>query len=122
MASVWDVEPALVDGVDGGDPESGGENPVEGGRRAAALDMAENRDPCLEPGALLYLLGDPVADAAEAHVAELVDLARLHRHGALLGLGPLGHHHDGSEAALLVALLEGVAHHVDVELLLGDQD
>ena len=55
-------------------------------------------------------------------MAEGVDLARDGRHGALLGRGALGHHDDGGEVAQRVALDQGVAHRVDVERLLGDED
>ncbi len=45
---------------------------------------------------------------------------QLHR--PLLGGGPLGDDDDRGEVALGVAALEGVAHGVDVEGLLGDED
>ena len=69
------VEGALVHRVDGGDPEARGEDAVERCRRPAPLHVPEDRHARLEPRALLDLLGDDVADAAEAHVAELVDVA-----------------------------------------------
>ena len=65
------AERAVVHGVDGGDAEPGGQHAVERGRRAAALDVAEDRHPGLEAGARLDLVGERVADAAEPHVAEL---------------------------------------------------
>ena len=40
-------------GVDGGDAEAGGQDPVERGRRAAPLDVAEHDGPGLVAGALL---------------------------------------------------------------------
>ena len=39
--------------IDGRDAEAGRKHPVERGRRAAALEVAEHRHPCLEPGQLL---------------------------------------------------------------------
>ena len=116
------AEGAVVDGVDGGDAEAGGQHPVEGRGGAAALDVTEDGHARLEPGARLDLLGQRLADAPQAHVAEGVDLARHRGHGALDGRGPLGHHHDGGEVAHVVARLQGVAHRVEVEGLLGDQD
>src|SRR4029079_4398366 len=88
----------------------------------AALIVSEDLDSRLEAGALLDLLGNKVGDAAETHVAELVDLARLHLHRALLRLGPLSDNDDRREATFLVALLEVVADALDVEILLGDED
>src|SRR5262249_24748024 len=48
-------------------------------RAAAALDVAEHRRACLHARARLDLGGDGLADGAvlDAHVAELVDLARV---------------------------------------------
>ena len=66
-------EVAFVDGVDRVQPEPGGEPAVEGGRRAAALDVAEHRGARLVAGALLDLLGEPLADAGEPDVAEGVE-------------------------------------------------
>src|SRR5512143_911838 len=45
------AEPLLVDEVDRGDPETGGQNAVEGRGRAAALDVAEDRHAGLDPRA-----------------------------------------------------------------------
>ena len=48
--------PAARGGEIGGrDPEARREDPVEGHRRASPLDVAEDRDACLEPGPLLDL-------------------------------------------------------------------
>ena len=46
-----------MDGVDGGQPEAGRQDPVVRGRRAAALDVAEDRHAGLEAGAGLDLVG-----------------------------------------------------------------
>ena len=69
---------AVVHRVDGGDAEPGREHAVVGGGRTAAQHVPEDRDPGLEAGAPGDLLLDHVADAAELHVAERVDLAALH--------------------------------------------
>ena len=61
--------PALG-GVDRVQAEAGGEDTVEGGRGAAALDVAEHGRPRLFAGAALDLALQPVADPAQAHVAE----------------------------------------------------
>src|SRR5437667_414123 len=75
------TECTIVGGVDGGDPEAGGENTVEGGGRPTALYVTQDRHSGLEARSLLDLFGHQVADAAEAHVTELVELARLRGHG-----------------------------------------
>src|SRR5687767_14913867 len=46
-------------------PEAGGEHSIEGGRRAAALDVPEDGGPDLVADALRQLLGEPDADPAE---------------------------------------------------------
>src|SRR5688572_24354040 len=48
-------EVLVVHGVDGVEPEAGGEPTVEGGRGAAALDVAEDDGAGLGPGADLDL-------------------------------------------------------------------
>ena len=53
-----------MDGVGRGDAESAREQAVGGGRRTAALDVAEDRDAGVEPGALRELVLDPLADGA----------------------------------------------------------
>ena len=115
------AEGAVVHRVDGGDAEAGREDAVVRGGRAAAQHVAEDRDPGLEPGAPLDLVLDHVADATEAHVAELVDLAALHRERALLRHRALGDHHDREVRALAVPVLDARAHVVDVERHLGHQ-
>ena len=59
------AEGAVVHRVDGGDAEAGGEHPVERRRRAAALDVAEDRR-CASRSrcAASISLGDLLADAA----------------------------------------------------------
>ena len=59
------AEGTVVDGVDGGHAEPGRQNPVECGRRPAPLDVAEDRDPRLEAGAMLDLAREEIGDASE---------------------------------------------------------
>src|SRR5262249_42127791 len=61
---------ALVDRVDRVQAEAGRQPPVERGRRAAALDVAEHRAARLLARPLLDLAGQPVPDARELDVAE----------------------------------------------------
>src|SRR5918994_5659517 len=65
---------ALVHGVDRLDAEAGAEHAIVGERSAAALDMAQDRHPRLEAGALLDLALQLDRDPAEARVAERVGL------------------------------------------------
>src|SRR4051812_10500512 len=62
----------LRDHVGGVDAEAGAEHAVEGCRRAAALDVAEDGGAGLVAGPLLDHLGDLLPDAAQADVAELI--------------------------------------------------
>ena len=64
-----------MDGVDGGHAEPGRQNPVECGRRPPALDVAEDRDPRLEAGAMLDLAREEIGDASEPLMTVDVDLA-----------------------------------------------
>ena len=77
---------AVVGGVDRVQAEAGREHPVEGGRGAAALDVAEHRRARLLAGAALDLALEPVGDAAEADVAEGVELVAV----AASGMPPFG--------------------------------
>ena len=61
------------------------EHPVARRRRAAALDVAEHRDPGLEARPLLDLPREQVADAAQSNVAELVVAAPPARRARLAG-------------------------------------
>ena len=114
---------ALVGGVDRVHAEAGREHAVVRGRGAAALDVAEDRRPGLVAGALLDLPLEPVADAAEAHVAERVG-RRVPRRPASSPLRhrALGDDDDRERLARANAPLDEVADVVDVERLLGDQD
>ena len=57
MESDHGAEILVVDGFDRVQAEAGGENPVERGRGAAALDMTEDRAAGLFAGALLATAG-----------------------------------------------------------------
>src|SRR3954447_7456577 len=59
----------VVGRVDGVQAEARREHPVEGGGRAAALDVPEARGARLGAGALLDLAPEPVGDPAEPDVA-----------------------------------------------------
>ena len=72
-------------GVGGVDAEPGGQHPVIGGRRATALDAAQDGDADLLADALLDLVGQLLGDSGEPLVAELVDSAVAHLHRALGG-------------------------------------
>jgi hypothetical protein len=65
--------PALVDGVDRGQAETGGQDAVERSRRPPALDVAEHGGAGLVTGPLFYLSLQRVADAAQPRMAELVE-------------------------------------------------
>ncbi len=108
--------------IRGGDPESRRQHPVERDGRAPSLDVAEDRDAGLEPGPLLDLGREVVREATEPREPVLVEgrlreLERpFHRHGTFR------HHHDRERAPAGMPMAEVVAHTVDVEGVLGDQD
>ena len=68
------AERPVVDSVHRRGPESSREDPVEGARRPAPLDVPENCDAGFEAGTALDLVGHGVSDAAEPGVAELIEL------------------------------------------------
>ncbi len=115
------AEVAFVHGVDRLDAEAGRDHPVVRGRRAAAQHVTERGHARFEPGALLDLVGEALTDAAEPHVAEVVDLARLQLHRALLRRRAFGRDDDREVRAALMAMREPVADLVDVERLLGNR-
>lgn len=80
------VEPALGDQIDGMDAEGSGEQPVAGRRGAAALGMAEDRD----PGLSFSRLGDAVAEIV-SDPAEMAFAARDGDGVTVDGLDGLGH-------------------------------
>src|SRR5205823_3702695 len=100
----------------------GGQDAVEDGRAAAALDVAENDRPGLDADPLLDLFGDELPDAALAqdHVAERVDGDILCVRGR--DVDSLG----GDDQAPLTTSLpladQVAAHLVQVERYLGQQD
>src|SRR4029453_3875702 len=98
---------AGVDPPDGGGPQPGGPPPAEGRRGAAPPPPARHDGPGLSAGAALDLPGERVADAAEAGVAERVDLARGDREGPFDRHGALRHDDDrGEPPPLAVAVLD----------------
>ena len=66
----------LLDEVRGLEAEARREDAVAGGRAPAALDVPEDGDAGLEPGALLDVTAERLPDPAEHDVPELVALAR----------------------------------------------
>jgi hypothetical protein len=110
-----------VHGVGRVQAEAGGEHAVVGRRRAAALDVPEHGRPGLLAGAPLDLVAEQLPDAAQADVAERVELPRTGRHAALLGHRALGDDEDRRELAG-EAGLDVLADLVDVEGPLGDED
>ena len=101
------------------------EHAVVGGRRAAALQVAERRHARLEAGHLLERVGELLADAAEAHVPERVELAGRRRDLAGAGLvrerPALADDDDREVPAAAVARADEVGAALDGERELGDQ-
>src|SRR5918997_1306883 len=114
-------EVALVGRVDRLDPEAGAEHAVVGDRRAAALDVAEDRHPRLEAGPLLDLALELDRDPAEADVAERVGRLELRLQAAVLRRRALGDHDDREVAPARVAAAQPLADLLDVERVLGDE-
>src|SRR5256885_7935481 len=116
------AEVAPMDHVGGLHPEAGGEDAIEGGRGSAALDVTEDGDPGLVAGLRLDEVGELLTDAAEADVAELVELLGG---GRLLG-AELGAFRDDDDGEVLVLrpvpVLDVLADLVDVDRLLRNED
>src|ERR1700736_6099245 len=117
-----DAELVLVRGVDGLDTEPGGEHAVEGRGRSAPQNVAEDRHPRLEAGALLDLLLHAVGDATQANVAERVDVPLLGLHRPFLGNRAFGDHDDGEARAVLVAAADVLTDVGDVERHFRNED
>src|SRR5207253_5633941 len=100
---------------------AGRQYPIARGRRAAALNVPEDRNPRLVSGALLDLAGKPGANATlrQPHVPEFVDVALL---GQPLELVALADHDDREVLATLVAAADVVAGLLDRDRVLRDQD
>ncbi len=81
----------------------------------------EDRGARLLAGALLDLLGQPLADAGQPHMAEGVEGLVLEHHVAVLGHGALRDDHDRGVRGPEARGHPG-ADLVDVEALLGDED
>ena len=73
------TEPPVVDEVGGPEAESRREDPIARCRDPAALDVSEHGDAGLEPGSLLDLTSQGVADSTQDDVAELIGVPRLRR-------------------------------------------
>src|SRR5215203_4882905 len=104
-------EVPLVGGVDRGDAEARAEHTVVGERRAAALDVTEDRHARLEAGALLDLALEVDGDSAEPNVAEGVrPAAELGLHVTVLRRGALGDHDDRERVPVVVAIADPLAY------------
>ena len=104
------------------DAEAGPQHAVEGGGRAAALDVPEHGDARLVAGLCLDEVRELQPDAAQAHVAEFVQLLGG---GRFLGaeLGAFGDDDDGEVLVLCaVPVLDVLANLVNVDRPLGDED
>ena len=120
-ATIW-PHAALVDGVDRRHAEPGRQHAVEGGRRAAALDVAEHHR---RASRIRCARRSPGRSRRRCRRGARGRTGR----STLLGdgerardrLGALGDHDDRGVAALVVAAVEVGAHLVDVERDLGDQ-
>src|SRR5918993_1885957 len=111
---------AVLDGFGGAQTVAGREDAVVGGGGAAALQVPEDDVAGVYSGALLQFAGQALADAAEAHVAELVLLAGL-GHEVLAERYAFGDGDDAPAVALLGALLEEVGYGVEVRFHFRDQ-
>ena len=115
------AERAVADRADRVHAEPGGQNPVERGRRAAALDVAEHRAARLLAGPLLDLLGQQLADTAQPDVAERVEPLAADLASAVGRVRALRDHHDRRVPGLEPVLHVG-ADLLDAVRLLRDQD
>src|SRR5579862_9726115 len=97
------------------------EHAVARRRRAAALNVAQDRDPRLEAGPLLDLAAEQLADAAlgQRRVTELVPLARVLEAGQLAAFAD---DDDREVLAARVAAADAVRDLVEVDGLLRDED
>src|SRR5215211_1495073 len=111
---------AVLDGFGCPEPVAGREDAVEGGRGAAALQVAKDDVAGVYAGALLELSGKAFADAAEPYVAELVLLGVL-GHEVLAEGHALAHGDDAPLISSFGALLEEVGDGIEVRFHLGDQ-
>src|SRR3989338_3930480 len=118
------------------DAEPRPQNPAEGRRAAAPLNVPKHRDAGLKPGLLLDQVADPLPHPAQPDVPELVELASHGpcRAGGLNSLTWLSatlrggelrsfrDDHDGEILPALVALLDGGTHLIDVNRKLREED
>src|SRR3954465_9510174 len=103
------AEVARVGGLGRGHAEARAEHAVVGQRRAAALDVPEDRHARLVAGALLDLALQPDRDPAQAHVPERVGLLELRQEAAVLRRRALGDDDDREVAPARVAPAEALA-------------
>src|SRR5204863_4744331 len=108
-------------------PEARREHAVARRGGAAALHVPQYRHARLEPGALLDLPAEDVADAAEGDVPELVGRARLRADEPALAvlvaqLVAFADDDDREALAARVPAAQLVARGLDRQRLLGDQD
>ncbi|EGJ74632.1 putative 6-phosphofructokinase [Streptomyces sp. Tu6071] len=116
------AEVAAVGGLDGVPAEARGEDAVVGGGGAAALDVAEDDRAGLLAEARFEFVGERGADAAEALVAELVDLALAVVHRPGRRVRALGDADDGELLAAREAFLDHLHEVGRVEGPLGQAD
>src|SRR5258708_11711611 len=102
------------------------QNAVEGGGRAATLDVSEYDRTGLEAGALFNFTVQNISDAAEFGVAELVLPHVLQDRAAsallLRELRPFGDNHDGKITSAFVALPDRFCHLDNVERPLWNEN
>ena len=116
------AEAALENQPAGREAQPGGQDPVVGARRTAALKVAQRDGTCLDPGLLFDRFGDHTADAPEARIAESVGMIAKYQ-GTLIGeLGPFGDDHD----AIFLAAGPALGKHADqvrqIDRNLGHED
>ena len=112
----------LVDHVDGVQAVTLAEEAVVGRGNAAALGMAQVDGAGFKAGLLLDQVGQGLADAGKARVAEGIDLRGADDLADLGQMAALGDHDDAVVLAVIVVVLEQGADVVDIDFLLGDQD
>ena len=112
-----------VDEIDGGEAVAGGEHAVVGRGGASALGVAEVDAAGLVAGTLLDLFGEDLADAAEADVAEGVELGADRGLAGVFGeLCAFGDDDEGEALAALPAGLEQANDVVEVDGSFGEED
>src|SRR5208283_1438042 len=85
---------ARMRGVGGVDPEPGGQHPVVGRRRAAALHVTKHGHPDLFVDPLFHLEAELRSHTGKTLMAELVNTALAQRNRTRDWFGAFGHHAD----------------------------